>query len=105
MSLTLVTLFISGKVERESDLEPMPLRLSFDPLPTQTESHKRGTVVLASLIPEETSAYLRKEDPIMDRSCVEHRVTHVRPQRGAHVSEGCIFFCHVDVSFLIYRIF
>lgn len=57
-----------------------------------------------SLVPEELSAYPRKEDVTMIRSCEEHS-RHVLPQRGARMSEGSIFFCHVDVSFLIYRFF
>lgn len=82
----------------------MLLRLLFNPLPTQ-----RATLLaLLSSCPSSQKRYLHiseKEDPIMNRSCAKHKVARVLPQRGAHVSEGCIFFCHVDVSFLIYRIF
>lgn len=81
----------------------MLLRLLFNPLPKQ--SHMFGAAVLVSLIAKETSSHPRKEDLIMIRSYAAHRVAHVLPQRGACMSEGCIFFCHVDVSFLIYRIF
>lgn len=91
-------------MKRESDFEPDATQAVIQST-SHTESHTFGTVVLISLIPEEVSAYPRKEDPIMNRSYAEHRVARVLPQRGAHVSEGCIFFCHVDVSFLIYRIF
>lgn len=91
-------------MERESVLEPDATQAAVSPHPTK-QSHTLGTVVLMSLIPEEASAYPRKEDPIMNRSCAEHRVARVLPERGARVSEGYIFFCCVDVSFLIYRIF
>ena len=83
----------------------MLLRLFVIQSTSHTQSHTFGTVVPVPLIPGETSAYPRKEDPVVITGCAEHRVTHVLPQRGARVSEGCIFFCRVDVSFLIYRIF
>lgn len=56
------------------------------------------------LVPEEASTYPRKEGPIMSRSCADHRVTHVLPRKEL-MSGGYIFFCYVDVFFLIYRIF
>lgn len=91
-------------MERESDLESDATQAVFRST-SHIRSHTFGTVVLVSLIPEETSEYPRKEDPIMITSYAEHRVAPVLPQRGACMFEGCIFFCHVDVSFLIYRIF
>lgn len=76
----------------------MLLRLLFSPLPTQMESQTFGTVVLVSLVPEETSAYPRKEDPIMSRSCAEHRVAMFFPREELMCLKGV--FSSVMLMFL-----
>lgn len=94
-----------GEFKRESDLDSDATRAAVVQSTSHIESHTFGTVVLLSLTPGETSAYPGEEGPVVITGCAEHRLAHVLPQRGARVSEGCVFFCHVDVSFLIYRIF
>lgn len=94
-----------GKVERESDLESDATQTDyslFNSLPTQ--SHTFGTV---SSCPSSQKSYLHPpEKKILSWwEAARSIVAHVLPQRGARMSEGSIFFCHVDVSFLIYRIF
>lgn len=80
----------------------MLLRLLFDPL--HTHSHTLGTV---SSCPSTQKSYLHNpEKKILSwLEPARNIVAHPLPQRGARMPEGSIFFCHVDVSFLIYRIF
>lgn len=79
----------------------MLLRLLFDPL--HTHSHTFGTV---SSCPSTQKSYLHNPEKILSwLEPARNIVAHPLPQRGARMPEGSIFFCHVDVSFLIYRIF
>lgn len=66
-------------------------------------SHTFGTV---SSCPSSQKNYLHipEKKILLWLEALQNIVTFVLPQRGAHVSEGSIF-SHVDISFLIYRIF
>lgn len=102
-STTLGNVVVAGEMKRTSVLDP---DATWAAVHSPSPRREPSDGPCCPPVPQPTRGFCisQKKEPIMNRSYAEHSHPPAS-SRGAHVSEGCIFFCCVDVSFLIYRIF